>query len=143
VKKVNLTSGKKVTTNGGDEAGHFAEYAVDGDLNLENFWAAKPGPAEGRWLQVDLGAPTTIRGAHVWPYWDGQRRYEYFVETSTDGLAWQKCADSSTNVGPETAQGREHLFAPVSAHFIRVRMTKNSANPSLHLVELQVLPANQ
>lgn len=142
VKKANLTSGKKVTTNGGEETGHLPEYAVDGEVSLNKYWAARPGPAEGRWLQVDLGEEASIRGAHVWPYWDGQRRYEYAIETSTDGLVWQKVADSSTNAGPETEHGREHLFAPVSVRFVRIRMTKNSANPTLHLVEFWVLPAD-
>ena len=144
VKKTNITTGKPVRCNGGTEHQEFPpEIAVDGIIDRDSHWAAAPGPAEGRWLVIDLGENTMVDGATVWTYWDASRYYQYKIEISTDGLAWLEIVDFSKNTQPASKDGYQHDFNKVSTRFVRLRMLKNSANPSMHVVEFQLRPASK
>lgn len=140
---VGLAVGKPVTTSGPYEMDHGPERAVDGnarDRHVSSWWAAPPAP---HWLQIDLERPTEIAAIHVYPYWDGSRFYQYVVDVSLDGAEWERVADRSQAVEPESAMGHRHNFPPRRARYVRVTMLYNSANTSLHLVEVRVLPPNE
>ncbi len=133
-----IAVGKPVKVSGGTEEGHPPELAVDGnavDRNESSWWAAPPTP---RWLQVDLEQPTIIDRIHVYPYWDGTRFYQYRVETSLDGKDWTQVVDMSENTAPAKETGDLHTFQPRKVRYVRVNMLHNSANPSVHLVEVKV-----
>jgi hypothetical protein len=139
---VGIAVGRPVTVSGGTEPGHPPELAVDGnagDRNGSSWWAGPPTP---RYLQIDLEAPTRIDTVQVFPYWDGQRYYQYTVELSRDGQDWIRVVDMSDNTRPSTEAGHLHSFPPVEARYVRVNMLHNSANQSVHLVEVRVFPAD-
>jgi len=113
--------------------------AVDGNVaDLQSSWQADPYP---QWWQVDLGAVTSISRVHVYPYWGLNRYYEYTVETSMDGVEWQRIADLSENTEPATPAGDDFRFQPLDARYVRVNMLRHSLNPGVHLVEVRVFPA--
>lgn len=137
---VNLATGKPVTVSGGTERGHNPELAVDGytsNKDVSSWWAANAP----QWLQVDLGKAHRIGSVKVYPYWDGERYYQYTVEVSTDAAQWIRVVDRSKNIRPATAEGDLHKFDPLEARYVRVHILYNSANPSVHLVELKVYEA--
>ena len=122
------------TTGGYDPA-----RAVDGDAaNLPSSWQADPYP---QWWQVDLGKAVSVNRIHVFPYWGLNRSYQYTVEASADGTAWQRVADLSENAEPATPAGNDFRFQPVAMRFVRVNMLKHSLNAGVHLVEVRVFPA--
>ncbi len=136
-----IAVGKPVTTNGDPEPGHLPEFAVDGDARDKDgssWWVGPPAP---RWIQIDLEKPQSIRAVRVFPYWDYSRYYRYTVEVSRDGETWQQVADMSRNTTAATPLGFLHEFEPTGARYVRVTMLYNSANPSLHLVEVRVFAA--
>lgn len=111
------------------------EKAVDGQIDLNSYWGADPGP---QWLQVELSKPNKISGVHLWTYWGDGRYYQYKIEVSLDAKQWKLVADMSQNTTPATADGVVHKFDPLEARYVRVTMLKNSANPGVHIVELKV-----
>ncbi|MBN1901606.1 discoidin domain-containing protein, partial [Candidatus Sumerlaeota bacterium] len=132
---------KPVKTSGPHEEGHPPQLAVDGnvrDQEESSWWAAPPLP---KWLEVDLEKEYNIGAIQVFPYWDGSRYYQYTVETSTDGKEWNKVIDMSANTKASTSRGDYHKIAPQKARHVRVNMIYNSANPSVHLVEVRVFEA--
>ena len=134
-----LAVGKSVTVSGGTEQAHEPEYAVDGTAaNRDAGWYASPYP---QWLQIDLEQPADIGAVTVYPFWDGQRYYQYTVELSMDGREWKQVADMSQNTKPATARGRAHTFAATQARYVRVNMLYNSANSGVHLIEVRVFAA--
>jgi hypothetical protein len=136
---VGIAVGKPVTVTGGTEGAHKPELAVDGrSRQRENGWWASPAP---QWLQIDLGSATRMKAVQVFPYWDGDRAYQYTVQVSTDGSKWTTVADRGTNTQPATRKGDLCEFAPVDARYVRVNMLHNTANKAVHLVEVRVLPA--
>jgi hypothetical protein len=44
----------------------------------------------------------------------------------------------SRNTELAAEQGTTHRFTPAKARYVRVTMLKNSANPGMHIVELEV-----
>jgi hypothetical protein len=135
---VNLATGKPVTSSGGTEDGYVPELAVDGRIDLSSRWSASPSP---QWLQVDLGGIFRVDHIQVIPFWNGKRYYQYFVETSRDGAAWQTVVDMRANRLPAGILGHDHRFPAVQARYIRITMTFNSENPAVHLVEFRVFNA--
>ena len=129
----NLTTGKPVTASS-IEGGCKPENIVDGNVDTDHAWWAGPYP---QWVQIDLQKTSTLNRIHVFPYWDGSRSYQYTVEISNDAKAWTQVADMSQNTKPSTPEGTAHTFAPAPARYIRVNMLKNSANKSVHLVEVR------
>jgi hypothetical protein len=136
-----IAVGKPVTTNGGTDGVHVPERAVDGnayDGDGSSWWAGPPTP---RWLQVDLEQPTRIARIEVFPYCGDRRYYQYTVEISADGQQWTMVGDMSKNKKPSTARADSFKFAPVEARYVKVTMLYNSANPSVHLIEVRVFAA--
>jgi hypothetical protein len=136
-----IAVGKPVETDGPPETGHPAKLIVDGnarDAAESSWWAGPPTP---RWVKIDLEEPVRINRIHVFPYWDYSRFYQYTVEISLDGTTWTQVADRSKNTKPSTPLGDLFSFEPIAAHYVRVTMLYNSANTSVHLVEVRVFPA--
>ena len=136
--KPNLATGKPVTAGPGPGPAKDKgpAIAVDGKAdNVDSYWDGGEGP---HWLQVDLGKVQPINFINVITYWDGGRYYQLTADASVDGTTWKKVLDFSTNTTPATAAGYSGKFAETPARYVRVNMLKNSANPSVHIVELIV-----
>ncbi len=136
--KPNLATGRPVTVGPKPEPGDGKApmIAVDGKAdNAESYWDGGTAP---QWLQVDLGKLQPVNFINVITYWDGGRYYELTVEVSVDGKAWNKVLDFTGDKVPATATGYSGKFPETQARYVRVNMLKNSANPSVHIVELIV-----
>ncbi len=131
----NLAKGRPVKTSGQPEGKQRPELAVDGDTNRDSAWWGSVSPQS---LDIDLGQAERIGLVEVFPYWDGSRYYQYSVQLSTDGRKWKTVVDRSRNKTPGTPKGFAHKFAATPARYVRLNVTKNSANPSIHIVEVRV-----
>jgi hexosaminidase len=130
----NLTTGKPTTNSKGENA----DAAVDGWVDLGKYWGTIPAP---QWWQVDLQKEVELGSIRVFPYWDGNRSYQYTISVGMDTNSLTQVVDASGNTKIETDQGRMHEFAPTKARYIRVNMLKNSDNPAVHLVEVRAYEA--
>jgi alpha-N-acetylglucosaminidase len=120
------------------EGKSVAEHAVDGRVERGAFWGAASSP---QWLRIDLERVTPVGRIKVYPYWGKGRYYQYTVEVSEDGKAWRQVGDMSRNTKVADEKGDTFdLKEPVRARYVRVTMLKNSVNPGVHLVEVQVFP---
>jgi hexosaminidase len=136
--KPNLATGKPVSVGPKPDSsnGNSPKLAVDGKAdNVDSYW---DGGAAPQWLQVDLGKPQPIELINVITYWDGSRYYQLTAEVSLDGKTWKKVVDFSNDTAPATSAGYSKKFPKTQARYVRVNMLKDSANPSVHIVELIV-----
>jgi len=131
----NITTNKKVEATSLEEGGiNTPEKAVDGIVEKDYFWDSGAGPAS---LTVDLEKPQKIQEIRLFTYWDNSRYYQYTVEVSADGKKWQQSIDRSANTEAATENGYTDKFNPTDTRYIKVNMLKNSANPSMHIVEVR------
>ena len=131
--KVNIAKDKAVTSSHPWQAAAKPELAVDGNMN--SYWSCAHSPA---WISVDLGATEKISSIKVVNYYSDPRFYQYYVEISSDNKSWTKVADMSKNTKHAAKEGTLHQFKPTTTRYVRVTMLKNSANPGMHIVELEV-----
>ena len=131
----NVALGRPVKTSIKHEADKVPEKAVDGNTDKLAAWFGAGSPC---WLEVDLGKPTAIDTVRPIFYWDGRRYYQYTVDVSVDGETWTKVADNSGNTSPSTPDGYIHRFTAVDARYVRLNVSKNSSNPSVHVAEFEV-----
>ena len=103
----NLAAGKPTMAKG-NQAGHLASNAVDGDS--ETRWCAPDG-GSGYWWQVDLAAPQTLTGTRI--HWEHAKRYNYKVEGSADGKTWTLLVDKTK----QTNTVRQELMRAVMYDF--------------------------
>lgn len=131
----NITTGKKVTSPENKNSPIYGmNKAVDGFVDKDAFWDSQGGPAG---IIVDLEKPTPLQKIELFTYWDGHRYYQYNIELSLDGKNWTKVVDQSANTEKATERGYINEFTEQKARYIRVNMLFNSANPSMHIVELR------
>ena len=133
----NIALNKTVSASNSDN-GSNPDVITDG-ITTGNFWDGGPASAsEPVSFTIDLEGGYFINKMKAYPYVDG-RRYEYFIETSIDGVVWTKVADRVETHGTVAAfNGETYNFDDINARFVRVSMTKNTANPSVHMREFEV-----
>ena len=133
----NLALHALVRTNGSHDRYHYAQYAVDGNRQERDlaWWSEKGYPC---WFQVDLGETKKIDTIHLFPWWGDGRHYQYYIEISNDEKNWRRVVDERENTVPSDEKGRVYRFESEEARFIRATFTYNSANKSIHLVEIEV-----
>lgn len=107
--------------------------AVDGDITT--YWDGGPAPSE---LFVDLENFYDVSSINVVPYYGGSRAYHYEVYVSSDGSLYKKVGEK-TDDNKQTSAGETYEMDEVGVRYVRVRMTYNSANPSVHINELRVM----
>ncbi len=134
----NLARGKATS-----ESSHTQTYAsssiVDGDAN--SYWESANN-AFPQWVQVDLGAATTIGRmvlklppATAW----ATRTQTLSVQTSTDGVNFAtRVAATGYVFNPATANTVSISFAAASARYVRLTVTGNTGWPAGQLSELEV-----
>jgi Domain of unknown function (DUF4091)/F5/8 type C domain len=111
------------------------QRAVNGNLDPEDHWACENLPV---WHQASFKEPQTISSLRVWPYWVGERIYQFKVEGSEDGTRWQLLGDMSANSIAATAEGVRFDFKPVRVKHLRTTFLGNSRGAANggHLVEI-------
>jgi hypothetical protein len=121
----NLALNKPATASTGNE---IARLAVDGSLSTR--WGSER--TDNHWLQVDLGTPTSVRGATM--YWEAAYAKTYKVEVSDDGSTWRDVyANDDGAGGVETAD-----FTPTTARYIRLQCLTRATQYGFSLWEFQV-----
>lgn len=112
-------------------AGNSAK-AVDGDIT--SYWDGGIAPSE---LIVDLEKYYSLDEIVVIPYYGGTRYYHYEVFASADGYVYDKIGEKTDNT-PETSAGKSFAVDGTVYRYVKVRLTFNSSNPSVHINELLV-----
>lgn len=126
---------KKPVEATGNENKRVPAYAVDGNLRDEYWSAIYPAS-----LTVDLQKPEEVGAFHVFPYRGDGRYYQYTIDISVDGENWMPVVDMGTNTEPSSIDGHYHPFtAGYKFRYARLNVLKNSANPSIHIIEFKVL----
>jgi len=112
----NLALGAKVTASSVNRDDYRPEFAVDDNNATQWRPATTTLPA---WLEVDLGAVQPVRRTHTsfeYAHWF----YQYRIEYSLDGEAWQVFADKGDN----TRYGSPMVdYGDVEARYLRLTIT--------------------
>jgi hypothetical protein len=137
---ISLTTGKPATCSHA-LAPYPASRANDGFVsNTDSYWATDTGVDPDCWWRVDLEKPTEVGRVVAVFYYGDRRNYEFFIETSLDGSTWDLAADYRGTPQPARPEGVAVSFAPRAARYLRVTITRNSANTGRHLVEVMAYP---
>jgi alpha-N-acetylglucosaminidase len=129
-----LVTGCTATASEGTSAAHRPERAITGTACRTSFWCADGLP---QWIAIDLQKVQKIGGIHLFFYWDGERHYQYLVETSIDGAVWSAAADRTTNAKSANPAGERLPFSQREARFLRVTVTGSSANGAAHILDIR------
>jgi hypothetical protein len=117
------------------EADHAPKFLTDGAVgNDSGFWVGG-SPVE---MTVDLEAIRSVAAAHVYFYTDGGRYYQYRIDTSIDNKTWKLAVDKTQDTSVSKPEGFLNAFDARDARYIKLTVTKNSSNPSVHVKELMV-----
>ncbi len=115
---------------------HTPNLAIDGDDTTWNYWGTNAMITTGKlpqWLQLDLGTQTTISQITTHFYDGDSRTYTYYIQASTDGSNWNTIV--STKTGSSTVTD---TFNPITARYVKITVTGNTANLAAHIVEIRV-----
>jgi hypothetical protein len=126
-------------------AGGFADFppekTVDGDLAAASSWRAEiKDPAEGQWIQYDLGAETRVGGVRLVFVKGDERVYRFAIELSVDGENWTTTISTSSSGKDKSFES--FRFDPAPARYVRIRGFGNSSEQFPHwinIVETQIL----
>ncbi|MFI1524157.1 discoidin domain-containing protein [Kitasatospora cineracea] len=122
-----LSQGRPATASSAENAGTPASAAVDGDNGTR--WSS--AAADPQWLQVDLGAATTLN--QVVLRWETAAAKSYQIQTSDDGANWTSVYSTSTGAG-----GTETLNVTGTGRYVRMYGTARTTQYGYSLWEFQV-----
>ena len=122
-----------------------AYKVTDGTISTSNYWAGQNGsanvPANESELVIDLDGTYNLEAIRVYPYWSGQRIYQYELFGSMDGENWEKIGE---NVSEDyiTDQGITHEVSTTAA-FVKLKGIKTQVVGrddinNMHIIEMQV-----
>ncbi|MGE0869191.1 MAG: M64 family metallopeptidase [Kofleriaceae bacterium] len=90
----------------------------------------------GQWLQLDLGGNRTISAIDLAWYKGKQRKSNYVVSTSVDGVTFADVAAGQSN---GVTEYKERVgFSPIEARYVRVTVNGNTANSWASITEAAV-----
>jgi hypothetical protein len=96
------------------------------NANIHNRWTNYQSPNASDWVQIDLGAPTSIAEVTLHVYDDTigvVPPSAYAIATSTDGTTWQPVSHLQTLPATPAAGPNVARFDAVSARYVRVTFT--------------------
>ena len=138
---VNVAYKMNVTANCNQDN---AYKVTDGTISTSNYWAGQDGsanvPANESELVIDLDGIYNLEAIRVYPYWKGNRVYQYELFGSTDGENWEKIGE---NVSEDyaTDQGFTHEVSATAAYLklrgIKTYVEGRSDINNMHIIELQ------
>ena len=138
---VNVAYKMNVTANCNQEN---AYKVTDGTISTSNYWAGQNGstnvPSNESELVIDLDGLYDLEAIRVYPYWKGNRIYQYALFGSVDGENWVKIAE---NVSDDyaTDQGFTHEVNSTAAYIklvgIKTYVEGRSDINNIHIIELQ------
>jgi hypothetical protein len=150
----NLATGKPATFSENLDDGD-AYTLTDGDLNADNYAGINKGGPQ--WLQIDLGVSRIINGAKLWQYYKDKRTYNDVIVQLSDTEDFSDATTVFNNDTNNTSNmeygrdakftassfGKDIVFDPVKARYIRIWSNGNTVNDATHFVEVQVYPTTR
>jgi len=138
----NIALNQPATASSQVNSTQAASTATDGDANT--YWESANG-AFPQWLQIDLGATTSIGKvtlklppATAW----ATRTQTLSVQTSTDGSSFSTAVPSATyTFDPAKANTVSITVPAASARYVRVNITANSGWSAGQVSEFEVYPS--
>ncbi|MBQ9467858.1 MAG: alpha-N-acetylglucosaminidase C-terminal domain-containing protein [Clostridia bacterium] len=128
VEGVNVALYKKVLGVGAGKTS-----ITDGDTSISNFWDGGVYPSGAI---IDLDGYYDLSDINVVTYHGDGRYYCFTVETSTDGRNWTQVGAKTDNEAAD--ENGTDIPVQITARYVKITITKNSANTSAHLVEVSV-----
>jgi len=131
----NIALNRPVTATLRQEGERAPRFITDGDPGNESGFWSSGSPVE---ITVDLESVRTVAAAQLFFYADGGRYYQYRIDTSLDKTQWQPAIDRSSDTSISQPEGFRLAFDARPARYVKLTVTKNSANPSVHVNELML-----
>jgi hypothetical protein len=122
-----LSQGKPATASSSEGASTAPSAAVDGDPNTR--WSS--AFADPQWLQVDLGATSTI--SQVTLNWETAYATAYQIQVSDDAANWRTVYATTTSTG-----GVQTLAVTGTGRYVRMYGTARNGGYGYSLWEFQV-----
>src|SRR5437879_3237212 len=122
-----LSQGKPATASSAENATLSAANAVDGNTGTR--WSS--AFSDPQWLQVDLGASSTI--SKVVLNWETAYANAYQIQVSADGSNWSTIYSTTTGAG-----GTETLNVSGTGRYVRMYGTARHTQYGYSLWEFQV-----
>ncbi|HEX2395719.1 MAG TPA: discoidin domain-containing protein [Bacteroidales bacterium] len=115
-------------------SGTNTSKANDPDGSNNSYWNAIGYP---QWWKVDLGKVYDLSSVVIRNWVDGLRYYQYTISASLDDVTYTEIA-SKTNTDLATDEGDTYTINGVAARYLKVNMTRNSANQNVHISDFRV-----
>lgn len=126
---INVAKNKRVNALGSNTAA-----ITDGITDRDVHWDGGPAPAQAI---IDLGELYTISSAVLTTYYGDGRCYQFQLYAGKRSSEMTLVAKQDEDE-VATAEGYKVSFEPITARFIKIVMTHNTANPSVHIADLAV-----
>lgn len=149
---VNLSKGKTVTASDTFPVIGDIPFVTDGDKDGSEGTFVEFGPGL-QWVQIDLGAPATLRAIVCWHFHAQARVYHDVVVQASDDADFKTGVttlfnndhDNSAGLGAgkdmayvETSEGRLIDAKGVRARYVRLYSNGNTTSELNHYVEVEV-----
>ena len=149
---VNLSKGKEVTASDTFPVIGDIAFVTDGDKDGSEGTYVEFGPGQ-QWVQIDLGAPATLRAIVAWHFHAQARVYhDVIVQVSDDkdfktGVTtlFNNDHDNTAGLGAgkdfayvETSEGRLIDAKGIKARYVRLYSNGNTTSELNHYVEVEV-----
>lgn len=115
---MNTAEDAEVTVSDSETSDFPGTKVNDGDL--ESRWSSGNVEEDDQWVQLKFSEAKVFNTIKI--YWERSAGKEYKVQISDDGSQWSDIADVTDG---EPSQVRTFTFAPVTAQYVRVYITKN------------------
>ncbi|MGQ4515880.1 glycoside hydrolase family 3 C-terminal domain-containing protein [Streptomyces sp. DW26H14] len=121
--------GKPATASSVQDPSFTAGAAFDGNAGTR--WSS--AASDPQWIEVDLGAATTVCGAQL--TWEAAYATAYQIQVSANGSDWTSVYSTTAGKG-----GTENIsFSPTSARYVRMYGTQRATTYGYSLWEFSVL----
>jgi len=111
---------------------------IDGTPSAYNYWGTDSGLGLPQWLMLDLFNQTVINQVTTHFYDADSRTYTYYIQTSEDGVSWNTVVSTTAGQGIVV-----NTFAPVTARFVMITITGDTANAAAHIEQMSVQQLTQ
>ena len=125
----NVARNKKVNARGSN-----AGAITDGVTDAQVHWDGGPAPAKA---MVDLKGYYSISSIRLTTYYGDGRSYRFKIRAGGTPTQMLEIVDQSEDV-VATKDGYFFTFDPMFVRYVEVQMLHNTANPSVHITELEV-----
>ncbi|MEA3452840.1 MAG: lamin tail domain-containing protein [Patescibacteria group bacterium] len=135
----NLSSGAIATADSSDTT-HAPSKAIDGGTTGNSYW--KGTSDDFGWLTIDLGSPRLVNKiVLLFRNNPSQKPEDYRLESSLTGAFAGEEVLIENVVGNASDGPLEYTFAPISARYVRIFITKLKSNGQPAVIEFEIYPA--